>query len=202
MGLSIRMLLAPFRLPAQMATPRTSTLHCLDILLLINYITSTDSIRVSTSFSPVCLPKYSEEVPAGLALDGSVVTTRGGAVGQCWMRSLALSRGVLVWRGTWVQLFPLSVPSVPVRVLTPASQLSPSQIHLRLARSTGRGFAMNQTTPLQTLACSSNQRNVQIRMDRESKQHPAKIRFPAQFPSPIHRAWCMFMWTFSPTSWS
>ncbi|KAK9807508.1 hypothetical protein WJX72_001125 [[Myrmecia] bisecta] len=45
-----------------LAQPRASPMHPLDLLLLSNFVRSTDSFRQSESFSPVCLPYFQ---PAG-----------------------------------------------------------------------------------------------------------------------------------------
>jgi len=42
----------------QVVTPQRQPIHPVDLLLLMNYVNSTPSLRISTNYSPVCLPKF------------------------------------------------------------------------------------------------------------------------------------------------
>eukprot|EP00668_Euglena_longa_P003815 GGOE01004474.1.p1 GENE.GGOE01004474.1~~GGOE01004474.1.p1 ORF type:complete len:524 (-),score=136.23 GGOE01004474.1:265-1809(-) len=68
----------------QVVTPQRQPIHPMDLLLLINYVTSTASLRVSTNFSPICLPKFQDSgmVYAYIDFIGDA-NTLSGPVGIC-----------------------------------------------------------------------------------------------------------------------
>ena len=72
------------RLALQVVTPQRQPIHPVDLLLLMNYVNSTASLRVSTNYSPICLPKFRDSGMVYAYIDFIAKTqTVEGEVGVC-----------------------------------------------------------------------------------------------------------------------